>query len=187
MRKDKFYDKQFNDDEEEEAQVPVVAVRGKVSVGEVDRVNTNASAEKGQSDEDVRRGDMRAERRTASTIGSGASTAHTTSRFGKNSLQNSGEAGTGDRVKVMDSSEKGFKIDGDAQRSKSLRSEAGLQGTVKVTLGSDKSAEIVNDRVVTGGISRPMATDGKGEEDSPSERRNSIQQKEDKGLCACRS
>ena len=72
----------------------------------------------------------------------------------------------------MDSSEKGFEIDGDAQRLKSLRSEAGLQGTVKVMLGSDKSAEIVNDRVVTGGISRPMATDGKGEEDSPSERRN---------------
>ena len=49
----------------------------------------------------------------------------------------------------------------------SLRSETGLQGTENVTLGCDKSAEIVNDRVVTGGISRPMATDGKGEEDSP--------------------
>ena len=110
---------------------------GKFSVGEVDRVNVAASAVKGQSDEDVRREDMRAERRTVSTIGSGASTAHKTSKLGKNSSQNSGEAGTGNRVKVMDSSEKGFKIDGDAQRSKSLRSEAGLQGTVKVTLGSD--------------------------------------------------
>ena len=42
-----------------------------------------------------------------------------------------------------------------------MRSEGGLQGTRNVTLGPDKSAEIVNDQVVTGDISRPMATDGK--------------------------
>ena len=48
-----------------------------------------------------------------------------------------------------------------------LRLEAGLQGAKKATLGSDESAEIWGDRVVTDGISRPMATDGKGEEHSP--------------------
>ena len=68
---------------------------------------------------------------------------------------------------MMDSSEKGSKIDVGAQRTMRLRSEAGLQGARTATLGSDESAEIWGDRVVTDGISRPMATDGKGEEHSP--------------------
>ena len=67
----------------------------------------------------------------------------------------------------MDSSEKGSAITGDAHRSTGSRLETGLQGANKVTLGSDKSAEIVCDRVVYGDMSRPMATGGKGEEDSP--------------------
>ena len=59
-----------------------------------------------------------------------------------------------------------------------LRSEAGLQGAKTVTLGSDESAEIWGDRVVTDGISRPMATGCKGEEDSP--RRTTRERSEDK-------
>ena len=107
---------------------------------------------KGQSDEDVRRKDMREMRRTESTDRPGASTAYETFRFGAYQSQSSGEAGTGDRRNVMDSSEKGSKIDGNAQRSMRLRSEAGLQGARTATLGSDESAEIWGDRVVTGGI-----------------------------------
>ena len=144
-----------------------MAIRGKVSVGKANRVNTDAPAEYGQSINDVRREESREERRTGSTAGSGAPTARSTSRIGKNSSQNSGEALTGDQVKEMDSSEKGSKITGDAQRSKGSRLEAELQGARRATLGSDKSAEIVCDRVVYGDISRPMATDGKAEEDSP--------------------
>ena len=48
----------FRDFRETNEPEQVVALRGKVSVGEADRVNTKSSAVKGQSDEDVRRGDM---------------------------------------------------------------------------------------------------------------------------------
>ena len=144
-----------------------MALRGKVSVGGADRVNTESSAVKGQSDEDVRGKNVREMRRIESTDRLRASTAYKTCRDGTNRSQSSGEAGTGDRRNVIDSSEKGSKIDGGAQRLMRLRSEAGLQGAKTATLGSDESAEIWGDRVVTDGISRPMATDGEGEEHSP--------------------
>ncbi len=51
----------FGFDREKSEQEPVVTLRGKVSVGEADRANTESSAVKGQSDEDVRRKDMRDE------------------------------------------------------------------------------------------------------------------------------
>ena len=153
-----------------------MALRGKVSVGEADRVNTESSAVKGQSDEDVRREDVKEMRRIESTNRPRASSVYETSRDGVYRSQSSGEAGTGDRRKVIDSSEKGSKIDGDAQRLMGLRSEAGLQGAKTATLGSDESAEIWGDRVVTDGISRPMATDGKGEEHSPTNDREKNEQ-----------
>ena len=55
---------------------------------------------------------MREMRRTESTERPGASTAYETFRFGAYRSQSSGEAGTGDRRNVIDSSEKGSKIDG---------------------------------------------------------------------------
>ena len=114
-------------------------------------------------------------RRIESTDRPRASSVYETSRYGVYRSQSSGEAGTGDRGKVIDSSEKGSKIDGDAQRSMGLRSEAGLQGAKTATLGSDESAGIWGDRVVTNGISQLMDTDGKGEEHSPTNYREKNQ------------
>ena len=163
----KFEKSEINERREKNDQEPVVALRGKVSVGGADRVNTESSAVKGQSDEDVRGKDVREMRRIESTDWPRASTAYETFRYGTNRSQSSGEAGTGDRRNVIDSSEKGSKIDGGAQRLMGLRSEAELQGAKTATLGSDKSAEIWGDRVVTDGISRPMVTDGKGRSTRP--------------------
>ena len=144
--------KNQKNDREKNEQEPVVAQYGKVSVGEADRVNTESSAVEGQSDENVRREDVKEMTRIESTDRPRQSTVYATSRYGTNRSQSSGEAGTGDRRKVIDSSEKGSKIDGDAQRLMRLRSEAELQRAKTATLGSDKSAEIWGDRVVTGGI-----------------------------------
>ena len=73
---------------------------------------------------------------------------------------------------MTDSSERGSKINWAAQRSMRLRSEAELQGVQTATIGSDESAEVMYDRVVNGGTSRPMTTDGKGEEHSPTKLRD---------------
>ena len=78
---------------------------------------------------------------------------------------------------MIDNSKKCLKIDGDAQRLMRLRSEAELQGARTTTLGSDKSAEKWGDRVVTDSISRSMATDGKGEQHSPTNDREESEQK----------
>ena len=90
-----------------------------------------------------------------------------TFRLGGDRARSSLEAPTSDQRKVHDSPEKGKWTIGNAQKSTSLRSGAELQGAQTATLDSDKSARKVDDRVVTGGFLRPMATDGKGEEDSP--------------------
>ena len=63
----KFEKSEINERRELRNQEPVVALRGKVSVGGADRVNTESSAVKGQSDEDVRKRDMREMRRTESS------------------------------------------------------------------------------------------------------------------------
>jgi hypothetical protein len=146
---------------------PVVVIRGKVLVGKADRVNANAPAVKGQSDEDAREKELHGVGRTESTKGPGTSTMQSTFRLGGDRVRSSLEAPTSDQRKVHDSPEKGKWTIGDAQKSASLRSGAELQGAQTATLDSDKSARKVDDRVVTGGFLRPMATDGKGEEDSP--------------------
>ncbi len=50
----KFEKSEINDRRELRNQEPVVALRGKVSVGEAGRVNAKSSAVRRQSDEDVR-------------------------------------------------------------------------------------------------------------------------------------
>ena len=75
---------------EKNDQEPVVALRGKVSVGEANRVNTESSDVKGQSDEDVR-----GEGIGESIERPGASTAYETFRFCAYRSQSSCEAGTG--------------------------------------------------------------------------------------------
>ena len=144
-----------------------MVIRGKVLVGKADRVNANAPAVKGQSDEDAREKELHGVGRTESTKGPGTSTMQSTFRLGGDRVRSSLEAPTSDQRKVHDSPEKGKWTIGDAQKSASLRSGAELQGAQTATLDSDKSARKVDDRVVTGGFLRPMATDGKGEEDSP--------------------
>ena len=67
--------KMKSEDKQKTNKNPVVAIRGKVSVGKANRVNTDAPAEYGQSINDVRREESREERRTGSTAGSGAPTA----------------------------------------------------------------------------------------------------------------